>query len=162
MIFNKNNCNKVIELLTKDKNNDEGYEQFMELLEEYLKKYSLQNLDDNLDLKLFKSDTKLIFSIIKLVFCDDEIIKELSDESSKHFDIKELLEYMDFVKNINLVNNNIDEYNNKNDQINNSINKVIIFLNKKQEDIKKLNDTMSNLNDTLDKLHSTLSQMNDL
>lgn len=161
MIFNKNNCNKVIELLTKDKNNDEGYEQFMELLEEYLKKYSLQNLDDNLDLKLFKSDTKLIFSIIKLVFCDDEIIKELSDESSKHFDIKELLEYMDFVKNINLVNDNIDEYN-KNDQINNSINKVIIFLNKKQEDIKKLNDTMSNLNDTLDKLHSTLSQMNDL
>ncbi len=162
MECNEENCNKVIALLNKDKDNDNTYNLFMELLNAYLKKYTndSNNINENADTmsEFFLKDTKNMFIIIQMIYADDDLIKDLGDETDSDFNENEFKEYMVFVDDINYVCESIDTINLNNKEFSKRINNVILFFEKKQEDIRKSNETMQKFGSGLNKLEECLSQ----
>ena len=159
MEFNKDNCDKLISLLSKDKENDENFDMFMDLLKSYLEMYDhLKEINVLPD--TFKTDTKVMFSLIKIFYCDEEIISEISNENDSHFNKDEMNEYLEFVNNVNYVCENIDTFDSNDSVLSEKLKNVAIFFGKKQEDIKKLNEAMDNLGNTLDEVYKTLEKIN--
>ena len=163
MEFNEENYNKVIALLKKDKDNNDTYNLFMELLNAYLKKYTNDSnkINENADImsEFFFKDTKNMFIIIQMIYVDDDLIKDLGDETDSDFNENEFKEYMVFVDDINYVCESIDTKNLNNKDFFERINNVILFFEKKQEDIRKLNETMQKYGSSLNKLEECLSQL---
>jgi len=159
MEFNKENCDKLISLLSKDKENDKNFDMFMDLLKSYLEMYDhlkeINVLPDS-----FKTDTKVMFELIKIFYCDEEIIREISNKDDSHFNEYEMHEYLEFVNNVNYVCENIDTFDSNDNIISEKLKNVTIFFSKKQEDMKKLNDAMANLGNTLDEVYKTLEKIN--
>ena len=159
MEFNKDNCDKLISLLSKDKENDENFDMFMELLKSYLEMYDhlkeINVLPDS-----FKTDTKVMFELIKIFYCDEEIISEISNKNDSHFNEDEMNEYLEFVNNVSYVCENIDTFDSNDNIISEKLKSVAIFFGKKQEDMKKLNEAMDNLGNTLDEVYKTLEKIN--
>ena len=159
MEFNKDNCEKLISLLSKDKENDENFDMFMDLLKSYLEMYNhLKEINVLPD--TFKTDTKVMFELIKIVYCDEEIIKEISNEDDSHFNKDEMNEYLEFVDNISYIYENIDTFDSNDSVLSEKLKNVAIFFGKKQEDMKKLNEAMDNLGNTLDEVYKTLEKIN--
>ena len=159
MEFNKENCDKLISLLSKDKDNDENFDMFMDLLRSYLELYDhLKEI--NVLPETFKTDTKVMFELIKIVYCDEEIIKEISNEDDSHFNKDEMNEYLEFVDNVSYICENIDTFDSNDDVLSEKLKNVAIFFDKKQEDMKKLNEAMDNLGNTLDEVYKTLEKIN--
>jgi uncharacterized membrane-anchored protein YjiN (DUF445 family) len=159
MEFNKENCNKLISLLTKDKENEENFDMFMDLLKSYLEMYDHLN-EINVLPDTFKIDTKVMFDLIKIVYCDEEVIKEISNEDDSHFNKDEMNEYLEFVNNVSYICENIDTFNSNDSVLSDKLKNVAIFFGKKQEDMKKLNEAMDNLGNTLDEVYKTLEKIN--
>lgn len=163
MEFNEENCNKVIALLNKDKDNDDTYNLFMKLLNAYFKIYTndSNNINENADIMsdFFFKDTKNMFIIIQMIYVDDDLIKDLGDETDSDFNENEFKEYMVFVDDINYVCESIDTKNLNNKDFFERINNVILFFEKKQQDIRKLNETMQKYGSSLNKLEECLSQL---
>jgi hypothetical protein len=163
MEFNEENYNKVIALLKKDKDNNDTYNLFMELLNAYLKKYTNDSnkINENADImsEFFFKDTKNMFIIIQMIYVDDDLIKDLGDETDSDFNENEFKEYMVFVDDINYVCESIDTKNLNNKDFFERINNVILFFEKKQQDIRKLNETMQKYGSSLNKLEECLSQL---
>lgn len=159
MEFNKENCEKLISLLSKDKDNDENFDMFMDLLRSYLEMYNHLK-EVNVLPDTFKTDTKVMFELIKIVYCDEEIIKEISNEDDSHFNKDEMNEYLEFVDNVSYICENIDTFNSNDSVLSDKLKNVAIFFGKKQEDMKKLNDAMDNLGNTLDEVYKTLEKIN--
>jgi len=161
MDFNKENCNKLIILLSKDKDNEEYFDMFMNLLKEYLEKYN-HLLEINVIPDLFKEDTKIMFELLKITYCDNELINEMANENDLHYNVDEFKEYIDFTNNINYVFENINLFDSDDNILKDKLKSVSLFLAKKQKDIQELNEVMNNLGNTLDKLKDTLEKVNDL
>ena len=163
MEFNEENCNKVIALLNKDKDNDDTYNLFMKLLNAYFKIYTndSNNINENADIMsdFFFKDTKNMFIIIQMIYVDDDLIKDLGDETDSDFNENEFKEYMVFVDDINYVCESIDTKNLNNKDFFERINNVILFFEKKKQDIRKLNETMQKYGSSLNKLEECLSQL---
>ena len=159
MEFNKENCDKLISLLSKDKGNDETFDMFMDLLKSYLEMYDhlkeINVLPDS-----FKTDTKVMFELIKIFYCDEKIISEISNKDDSHFNEDEMNEYLEFVNNVSYVCENIDTFDSNDNIISEKLKNVTIFFGKKQEDMNKLNDAMANLGNTLDEVYKTLEKIN--
>ena len=159
MEFNKENCDKLIYLLNKDKDSDENFDMFMDLLKSYLEMYNhLKEINVLPD--TFKTDTKVMFELIKIVYCDEEIIKEISNEDDSHFNKDEMNEYLEFVDNVSYICENIDTFDSNDEILSEKLKNVAIFFGKKQEDMKKLNEAMDNLGNTLDEVYKTLEKIN--
>lgn len=159
MEFNKENCEKLISLLSKDKDNDENFDMFMDLLRSYLETYNHLK-EVNVLPDTFKTDTKVMFELIKIVYCDEVIIKEISNEDDSHFNKDEMNEYLEFVDNVSYICENIDTFNSNDSVLSDKLKNVAIFFGKKQEDMKKLNEAMDNLGNTLDEVYKTLEKIN--
>ena len=159
MEFNKENCDKLICLLNKDKDSDENFDMFMDLLRSYLEMYNhLKEINVLPD--TFKTDTKVMFNLIKIFYCDEEIIKEISNEDDSNFNKDEMNEYLEFVDNVSYICENIDTFDSNDDVLSEKLKNVVIFFGKKQEDMKKLNEAMDNLGNTLDEVYKTLEKIN--
>ena len=159
MEFNKENCDKLIYLLNKDKDSDENFDMFMDLLKSYLEMYNhLKEINVLPD--TFKTDTKVMFELIKIVYCDEEIIKEISNEDDSHFNKDEMNEYLEFVNNVSHICDNIDTFGSNDDGLSEKLKNVAMFFGKKQEDMNKLNEAMNNLGNTLDEVYKTLEKIN--
>lgn len=159
MEFNKENCDKLIYLLNKDKDSDENFDMFMDLLRSYLELYNhLKEINVLPD--TFKTDTKVMFELIKIVYCDEEIIKEISNEDDSNFNKDEMNEYLEFVDNVSYICENIDTFDSNDNVLSEKLKNVAIFFGKKQEDMNKLNEAMDNLGNTLDEVYKTLEKIN--
>ena len=159
MEFNKENCDKLIYLLNKDKDSDENFDMFMDLLKSYLEMYNhLKEINVLPD--TFKTDTKVMFELIKIVYCDEEIIKEISNEDDSHFNKDEMNEYLEFVNNVSYICDNIDTFDSNDEILSEKLKNVAMFFGKKQEDMNKLNEAMNNLGNTLDEVYKTLEKIN--
>jgi len=159
MDFNKENCDKLITLLSKDKDNEENFDMFMDLLKGYLEKYN-HLLEINVIPDPFKEDTKNIFELLKITYCDDELINKMANENDPHYNVNDFNEYIDFTNNINYVFENIDLFDSNNNILKEKLKSVSLFLAKKQKDMQELNEVMNNLGNTLDKLKDTLEKVN--
>ena len=144
MEFNEENCLKVSNLFDKNNDDEEVYIFFMNLINKYFNKYNkLDNIEITND---FKTDSKNIISLGEKIFCKNEIIKELENES---YDDNEYDEYLELVENIKYINKNFNLLDENYNEIKNKILSVCLFFLNKEDDLDKMNEAIDNLNDTL-------------
>jgi hypothetical protein len=156
-------CNEIRELQYSDE--DLAFEKLSEVLEEYKQEYTCDNVfylhvvDENNNYKIFREQTKIIFSLIYDIFYDEEQLNEASRDPSVR---DELTKYMKFLDSIKFIQMNIMDVPFENAgaiQVQcfyKHINSCNTFLKEFYEGIQELNAEMDKLNDGLDDLADRL------
>ena len=160
MELSEHNCQLAIDSF--EENEREGMKRVEELLSIYLKKY--KNKDEEMIEKYFVRIQKLIFQLFQKTMANEELLKELENEFDENDerDMKDKIEYCNFVSNIDYVLQLIDtvDLQNPDAEFTYSCNSAIAFLNQKNADMDSLNETMNKLGNTLDHLKDTLKNIN--
>jgi len=153
MEINQENYDKIIQI----KDNDDAFEETLQLLEIFLEKYkefkSNQNTE-NLDHDTFKEDTRIIFGLLYYVFST-----VMDDENENDSDYKEDKEKFDvLVSHIRVINNSIEDIdlNNINNSFKESFSYIINYFDDTQKDQCSINNSLEGLDDNLQNFQKTL------
>lgn len=151
------NCDNILEIC--ENNQEEAFDILFGLLETFIKKYNIEELEGS-KIFSFRNDGKKLFSVIYKLFYCAEMFEELENEDSEE-DLKELNEYKLFMNDIQYIIDNIESVDLKGEtDFSIKCNKCVEYINKKHDDLIKLNETMQELNQSLEKLANSLTSIN--
>ena len=98
------NCDNILEIC--ENNQEEAFDILFGLLETFIKKYKIEELEGS-KIFSFRNDGKKLFSVIYKLFYCAEMFEELENEDSEE-DLKELNEYKLFMNDIQYIIDNIE------------------------------------------------------
>lgn len=159
-------CKQIREL--QSTNEDLAFEQLGEVLRDYMKDYSCDNVfylhyvDSEDDYNTFREKTEIIFGLLYDIFYDEEQINEVSNDPS----IKdELTKYWKLIESLQFIKKHIRNIDFKQEDsvevrcFHTYINYCKTYLEDMYNGIEELNNTMDELNDSLGKLTEKLSTL---
>ena len=163
----KKQCKEAIDL--KSSNEDKAFEKLKKILIDYNKEYSCNNEfylyhnDAKNNYKLFREKTDIIFELLYNMFFDQEMIDEVSNDTSKDESVKnELVKYFKFLESIQFIKKHIRNisFENKNSVEVSCFHKYMNYSKKYLEDVyqgmEEMNNVFDELNNNLDKLEKSL------
>lgn len=140
---------EIIQDLLSQENDDDSLHELFNMLEIYMDEYSNTEC---LNEDKFRHDTKLLFKIVKQMFCDGTLKNEMEEELKERTSdiaLKEYDDYIQFSDNIENISQVIDTIDLNNQYFSERCQQCIQYLKQKNDDLNSLHETIKGLNDTL-------------
>ena len=170
MPFNHKLYNEILEI--KSSNEDLAFEKLQELLVDYMKDYTCDNvfylyhIDQTNNYQCFREDTKLVFELLYSMFYDEEQFNEVSNDPKIQ---PEIVKYRKFIESLKFIREHIatiplNKNNDNEDSVevkcfNKYMNYCKSYLEEVYNGMKDLNNIMDDLNNNLEELTNKLTNL---
>ncbi len=166
MPFNHKLYNEIREL--KSSNEDLAFEKLQELLHDYMKDYTCDNvfylyhIDQTNNYQCFREDTKLVFELLYTMFYDEEQLNEVSNDPKIQ---PEIVKYKKFVESLEFISEHVSTIPFQEEQsvevkcFHTHMNYCNNYLEDIYNGMQDLNNVMDELNNNLEELTNKLTNL---